>query len=164
MDNEISAIVSFENPVALIRKVLRQNIGIVAELIDLAPIIEFELEVALMGSQVRPYIDKDITEIHLATHCPQTTILTELKAIIAQYVYSAIEGSIGAPKVNHEYSYGKVNSEMDYIVTDHGDYRLHDYYRLLREKNEEGLEHGDEFRIPADISRHKRLFNKPLSY
>jgi len=164
MEDEISVIVSMEDPAALIRKVLRQNIGVVAEMIDIAPIIEFELELVLMGSQVRPYIDKDITEMYLSPHCPQTAILTELKVIIAQCVNNAVQGSIGLPKGNHEYSYGKLNSELDYVVTDHGDYRLQDYFRLLREKNEEGLEHGDEFKIPTDLARHKRLFNRPGCY
>ena len=105
--------------------------------LDYSRVIDYELEVLLLGEQHRDMVGEDITEVWLEGLCPIADIRNALKQDIRRTMHNTITRLLGTDKIaSHHYEYEQMNDPLEYRIVDNGDCRDVELNQL-RARNQE---------------------------
>ncbi len=103
--------------------------------LDYTRLLDYELEVFLLGEQYRDMVGEDITDVWLEELCPMVDLRESLKRDIRRTIFNTVTRVLGENKIpTHHYEYQRLNDPLDYVIVDNGDCREREL-RLLREQN-----------------------------
>lgn len=134
----VSILVSFDAIHSLCFNYLEPIVGGAYLLcLDYSRVIDYELEVLLLGEQHRDMVGEDITEVWLEGLCPIADIRNALKQDIRRTMHNTITRLLGTDKIaSHHYEYEQMNDPLEYRIVDNGDCRDVELNQL-RARNQE---------------------------
>ncbi|MBQ50173.1 MAG: hypothetical protein CMF35_02515 [Leeuwenhoekiella sp.] len=136
--SQISIIVSFDDVHSLCFKYLEPIIGgAYLQCMDYTLVLDYEVEVFLLGENNRYMVGEDVTESWLEELCPMPDIRSALKKDIRRSVQGIITRILGGDKIsNHHYEYQRLGDQFEYLIVDKGDVRDAEL-EMLRRSNDE---------------------------
>lgn len=121
----VSILVSFDAIHSLCFNYLEPVVGGAYLLcLDYSRVIDYELEVFLLGEQHRDMVGEDVTEAWLEGLCPIADIRRALKRDIRRTIQTTITRMLGADRIaRHHYEYEQLTDPLEYRIVDRGDSR-----------------------------------------